>query len=150
MRVAEFIPTETFEPPSNTGLSSVSIPLFVSTISAGFPSPAESALEERLSLNDLLVEHPAATFFIRVEGDSMIEAGIFSGDILVVDRATPARHGCVVVAILNGEFTVKRLNTKNPQPRLEPANPLFHPIDITEEMDFRIWGVVRYAIHHTY
>lgn len=150
MRIAEFIPSETFESSVSSAKSVYTFPLFVSRISAGFPSPAETSLEDRLSLNDLLIEHPAATFFIRVEGDSMTEAGIFSGDLLVVDRAAPVRHGCVVVAILDGEFTVKRLNLRQSRPCLEPANPAYDVIEIQEEMDFRVWGVVRYAIHHTY
>jgi DNA polymerase V len=129
------------------GEPKLTYPLYITKLPAGFPSPAECAMEERLNLNDLLIQRPAATFFVRVEGDSMIEAGILSGDLLIVDRAAPVRHGCVIVAVLHGEFTVKRLITRDTRPRLDPANPAYRSIPLTGEMDFRVWGVVRYAIH---
>src|SRR6476661_8507117 len=86
------------------------LPYFEVGVSAGFPSPADDEIERPLDLHDLLVKHPSATFFIRVDGDSMEGAGIYTGDILVVDRALKAEHGTVVVALFNGEFTVKRLH----------------------------------------
>ncbi|HPC48368.1 MAG TPA: translesion error-prone DNA polymerase V autoproteolytic subunit, partial [Deltaproteobacteria bacterium] len=87
---------------------SLSVPLYTARVSAGFPSPADAFVDGRLDLNEHLVAHPAATFFVRVEGTSMIDAGIHPGDILIVDRALEPRNGSVVVAVLDGEFTVKR------------------------------------------
>lgn len=123
------------------------LPLFASPVSAGFPSPAEEVLDRRLNLHEFLVEHPAATFFVRVDGESMIDVGIFSGDILVVDRAAPVRHGSIIVSVVDGEFTVKILHAKGTRPQLRPANCLYKPIDLGEGVDFQVWGVVRYAIH---
>jgi DNA polymerase V len=123
------------------------LPLVNGTISAGFPSPAEDHIEQALDLNELLIQHPAATFFVKVEGQSMIDAGIHSGDILVVDKAIVAQHNKVVVAVVNGEFTVKRIHLKGENILLVPENKTFHPIEIGREMDFQIWGVVTYVIH---
>ncbi len=124
-----------------------SIPLVASYVEGGFPSPAEDSIEKELNLNELLIEHPAATFFIRVQGDSMQEAKIDSGDILIVDRSTPPSSGRIVVAVLNGEFTVKRLLVKEGRIFLKAENSKFPLIAINEETDFRIWGVVTYIIH---
>src|SRR4029079_15859199 len=96
------------------------LPLFLSRIAAGFPSPADDYLEKRLDLNDLVIKPPAATFFVCVEGDSMRDAGILSGDILVVDRSIEPSHGKIVVAVLNGEFTVKRLHADSVRVALKP------------------------------
>lgn len=123
------------------------LPLFLSRIWAGFPSPADDYLDRTLDLNEFLISHPAATFFVKVEGDSMINAGINSGDILVVDRSVEPKNRHVVVAVLNGEFTVKRLLKENGHVRLCPDNPRYQPIEITPEIDFDIWGVVRHVIH---
>ena len=99
------------------------------------------------NLNHELIEHPAATFFVRVSGDSMIAAGIFPGDILMIDKAIEARNNHIVIAILNGEFTVKRLKVADGKVFLWPENALYPPIEITETMEFQVWGVVTYAIH---
>lgn len=132
------------------GASSQSpVPLFQENVSAGFPSPAENYIENSLDLNDLMIKHPASTFFVRVQGDSMNEAGISSGDILVVDKALEASSGRIIVAIINGEFTVKRLMIHARGVFLEPANPKYRTIAISEEMDFQVWGVVTYVIHKT-
>ncbi len=125
---------------------SVKPPLFTDAVAAGFPSPAADYCEGRLDLNDLCVKHPAATYFIKAEGDSMIEAGIFSGDILVVDRSLTAKHGDIVVATFNGEHTVKKLETK-PTLRLVPMNSSYAPIDIPEDTDIDIFGVATHALH---
>ncbi|WP_018693810.1 translesion error-prone DNA polymerase V autoproteolytic subunit [Algicola sagamiensis] len=117
------------------------IPLMLEAIPAGFPSPAQDYIEKSLDLNELCIRHPAATFFLRVEGDSMVEAGIYSGDILIVNKALTAQHGDIVVAALFGEFTVKTLE-KYPQLRLVPSNRNYQPIVITEEMEMTIFGVV--------
>ena len=124
-----------------------SIPFSVSMISAGFPSPAESHLDTSLDLHDLMVEHPAATFFVRVCGDSMINAGIHNNDILVVDRSKEAKNNDIIVAILFGEFTVKRWISKKNRAFLKAENTQYSPIEITADSDFEIWGVVTYAIH---
>ena len=123
------------------------IPFFVSTIKAGFPSPADDFLENRLNLNELLIEHPEATFFVQVSGDSMINAGIHSGDKLIVDRSLQARNGDVIVAVIDNEFTVKRLKKVANKIYLIPENPNYHPIYIRPGSDFIIWGVVKHVIH---
>lgn len=124
-------------------------PTYTSTISAGFPSPAEDYVEKNLDLNELVIKHPSATFFVKVEGDSMKDAGIQSGDLLVVDRSVEAADGKIVVVILNGEFTVKRIWIRGKHIRLIPENPLYSPIEVTEDSDFQVWGVVTYVIHKT-
>lgn len=126
-------------------------PIFSSKVPAGFPSPADDYIEQKLDLNEHLVTHPAATFFVRVEGHSMKDAGINSGDILVVDRSVKPIHGKVVVAILHGEFTVKRLSMTEDTPptiTLIAENDDYPDIPITEEMEFSIWGVVTSVIHN--
>jgi DNA polymerase V len=99
------------------------------------------------NLNHELIKHPVATFFVRVSGDSMINAGIFPGDILMIDKAIEARHNHIVIAILNGEYTVKRLKVVDGKVFLWPENASYQPIEITETMEFQVWGVVTYAIH---
>jgi DNA polymerase V len=116
-------------------------------IQAGFPSAADDPLEMPLDLHAMMVKKPAATFFIRVEGDSMKGAGIYSKDLLVVDRSITDYENKIVVARINDEFTVKRLIKENTTIILKPENPNYPPIQIREEMDFEIWGVVTFAIH---
>ncbi len=123
--------------------------LFSSQIPAGFPSPADDFLEKRLDLNEYLIENKSATFLIRVHGDSMINAGIIDGDLLVVDRSAQPTNGKIVLGVLNGEFTVKRIDKRRNKLLLIPENDDFQPIEITNEMDFKIWGVVTFAIHKT-
>ncbi len=122
-------------------ISKLSIPLYVESVSAGFPSPAQDFVERTLDLNELCIQHPSATFFVRAQGDSMVEAGIHSGDILVVDRSLTARHGDIVIACLHGEMTVKTLELK-PHVLLRPKNKAYRPIEITEESQLEIFGVV--------
>lgn len=121
------------------------LPLYITRVRAGFPTPNEGEIEEKLDLNAHLIQHPAATFFVRVEGSSMIDAGINEGDLLIVDRAKQPQDGDVILAVLDGEFTVKRLSKKG-KLFLEPANEDFAPIEITEDMDFQVWGVVTYTV----
>ncbi len=121
------------------------LPLYETAVQAGFPSPAEDIVERKLDLNELLISHPAATFFVRAQGSSMKGAGIASGDILVVDRAEQAREGSIVIAIVHGEFTVKRLHKEKGSFFLMPENKDFPSIKITEEIE--VWGVVTYVIH---
>lgn len=125
----------------------VLLPLLLARVAAGFPSPTDDYLDGRLDLNERLVRHPAATFFVRVEGDSMIEDGIHSGDTLVVDRAVAPSSGRVVVAIVNGEMTVKRLARRNGRLFLDPGHPRYSPIELHADMDAAIWGVVTFVIH---
>lgn len=110
------------------------LPEFLASVSAGFPSPADDYIEKRLDLNELIIKHPHATFFVRVAGDSMRDAGILSGDILVVDRAIAPSHGKIVVAVINGKFTVKRIHIDSQE-------------YVNQEADFQVWGVVTYVIH---
>ena len=125
----------------------ITTPFSLSYVCAGFPSPAENYLDKALDLNELMINHPEATFFVRVSGDSMIGAGICHNDILVVDRACEPKSNDVVVALVSGEFTVKRWIKKGRSMYLQPENINYHTIKITEEMNFEIWGVVTYAIH---
>ena len=122
-------------------------PLYLSPVRAGFPSPAGDAVDRPLDLHEHLVSNPAATFFVRAVGDSMVEAGIHEGDLLVVDRSVEASHGRIVVAALDGELTVKRLKRRAGRVFLAPANPGYPEIDITEREELHLWGVVVYVIH---
>jgi DNA polymerase V len=123
------------------------INLYHERAQAGFPSPAEDYIDCALDLNEYLIKHPSATFFVRVHGDSMKGAGIFHDDILIVDRALEARDQSVVLAILDGEFTVKRLNIRGTKTYLLPENKHYMPIEITEGNDFQVWGIVTNVIH---
>ena len=126
----------------------LTLPVFASSVAAGFPSPADDYIEERIDLNNHLVKHPAATFFAKANGDSMVQLGILSGDLLIVDRAVTPQHGSVVIAALNGEMVCKVLDVR--QKRLLSANNKYPPIPIPEEMDMVIEGVVIHSVryHH--
>jgi DNA polymerase V len=136
--------TEIYSPDQS---SSCARPLHVATVSAGFPSPAEDYVEGLLDLNKHLIQHPAATYFVRVAGDSMIEAGIHSGDLLIVDRSLEPQDKNVVIANLNGELTVKRIRLLRGKITLVPENKSYSPQSIGRNTDFEVWGVVRYVIH---
>lgn len=123
------------------------LPFYQDPVSAGFPSPAEDHIEEKLDLNDLLIKHPSATYFLKVSGNSMIKAGIHHNDILIVDRSLEPTNGKVVIASLNGELTVKRLRCDGKKVQLVAENDAYKPIEITGEEDLRIWGVVTNVIH---
>ncbi len=123
------------------------IPFYQSNVPAGFPSPAEDFMDLDLNLQEYLVQNPSATFCVRVTGDSMQNAGIYSGDVMVVDRALEPQNNAIVLAILDGEFTVKRIQKKGQELYLKPENSKFKPIQITEEMNFQVWGVVTHIIH---
>lgn len=126
------------------------LPLYSNSVSAGFPSPADDYIERKLDLNQFLIHHPASTFFVRASGDSMKDAGIQSGDLLIVDKSLEATHGKIIIAAINGELTVKRLYRQSNQVQLLPANQDYLPIDISTEQDIVIWGVVTHVIHETY
>ncbi len=122
------------------------VPVFVVRISAGFPSPADDYLDHPLDFNELLIAHPAATFAVRVVGNSMQGVGIFPGDIAVIDRAVTATDGKIILAILDGDFTIKRYRVRAGEAWLEAAHADFANIPITEDSAFEVWGVVRHTI----
>lgn len=123
------------------------LPYFDGRVPAGFPSPAEDYLEVPLDLNEYLVENKAATFLMRVDGDSMERAGIHDGDLLIVDRSARAISGSIVVVAVNGEYTVKRLRVSGEQVWLVPENPKYKPLSIAAGEELHVFGVVRHAIH---
>lgn len=118
-------------------------------VAAGFPSPAGDYIENDLSLKNLLVRNESSTFFVQVKGNSMQDANIFDGDILVVDKSLNPSKESILVCFIDGEFTVKRVNKIGKDYFLIPANKEFQPIKIEEGSDFRLWGVVTYVIHKT-
>lgn len=126
---------------------SLHLPLFGSSVEAGFPSSADDHLERSLDLNEELVRHPSATFFIRAKGESMRDAGIHAGDVLVVDRSVTPSDRQIVIAMIDGEFAVKRFRKFGAKLFLEAANPDFPFIQIGENQQLVIWGVVTYVIH---
>jgi DNA polymerase V len=126
---------------------SYQLPIFASKVQAGFPSPADDYIEGYLDLNNKFIKHPSATFVLQATGESMQDAGIFSGDWLLVDRSIEPIDGHIVIAAINGELTVKRLSKKRGQVQLLPANPQFQPINITEDQEMVIWGVVTLVLH---
>lgn len=121
-------------------------PMAQDGIHAGFPSPATDYMTQAIDLNKELVKHPAATFYGRVVGDSMIDAGVDEGDILVIDRSLTAKDGDMAVCFVDGEFTLKYLRMKDNELTLVPANPNYPQIHISEGVEFRMWGVVTYII----
>ncbi|NTW82363.1 MAG: translesion error-prone DNA polymerase V autoproteolytic subunit [Chlorobiaceae bacterium] len=125
----------------------LSMPFAETGVAAGFPSPADDFMELSLDLNKALIQHPAATFYARVKGTSMTDAGIENGDILVIDKSLDPKDGDIAVCFLDGEFTVKRIACREEGLFLVPANNEFRPIRITDENDFLVWGVVTYIIH---
>lgn len=122
------------------------LPLFIARVSAGFPSPADDHIDKNLDLNEFLIKHPAATFFVRVAGNSMVNAGIRSGDLLIVDKALEPADNKIVVAALNGELTVKRIRKIKGKLFLAPENNEYQPIEIDPEAQFEVWGVVTHVI----
>ena len=123
--------------------------IYEPTVSAGFPSPAEDYLDTDLNLHKYLVKHPAATFFVRAKGYSMDDAGISDGDLLVIDKSVEVKNRDIIIACLNGEFTVKRYIKEKHKTYLQAENKSgsYPNIDISMEMDFEVWGVVTYTIH---
>ena len=122
-------------------------PLMSSTVVAGFPSPAEQYVERPLDLNERRVARPAATYFVRAQGDSMSGAGVQDGDLLVVDRSLEPEDGSMVIACVDGEFTVKTYRRDRAGVRLEAANPAYPPIKFAGEMELRVFGVVTAVVH---
>jgi DNA polymerase V len=123
------------------------LPLYSHSVRAGFPSPADDYVSEALDLNEHLIAHKEATYFLRAKGHSMTGAGIQDGDLLVVDRSLTPSHRCVVIAVVDGEFTVKRLSKRGSKIRLLAENPDFAPMEFNEGQELLIWGVVTSVIH---
>ena len=135
-------------PAGGTTRPPLHLPLFGCLVAAGFPSPADDYIEQELDLHEHLIHHPAATFYVRAQGDSMQGVGIFSGDLLVVDRALTAANGSTIIAVLDGQIVCKTLRLqKGGPPSLEAANPVYRPIVIDEGQDFEVWGVVTAVVH---
>ncbi len=126
----------------------LSLPLFLVRAAAGFPSPADDFLDQNLDLNEYIIKNPSATFYVKAAGDSMEKAGIFEGDLIVIDRSKKAVHNSIVLAVINGDFTLKRiLFTNAGKIILSPENSKYQSIEITDGMDFEIWGVATNVIH---
>ena len=123
------------------------IPLFNDSVSAGFPSPADDYTEENIDLNEHLISNPFSTFFLRVKGDSMINAGIKDKDLIIVDKSLTARPGNIIIAMIDGEFTIKRLSIKNNELYLKSENHNYPDFRFKNHIDVQIWGVVIYSIH---
>ncbi|MBP4049439.1 translesion error-prone DNA polymerase V autoproteolytic subunit [Chromobacterium violaceum] len=127
--------------PAHSASHAALLPLALSPVRAGFPSPADDCMDASLNLQDYLVADPPATFMVRVQGDSMRDAGILDRDLLVVDKGLAPRHGDIVVAVVDGEFTVKRLHRKDGRCALLAANPAYPPIVPEDGQELQIWGV---------
>ena len=126
-----------------------SIPMFLDKISPGFPSPATDYMENKLDLNEHLIKHPAATFIVKASGFSMIDAGIHSGDLLIIDRSITPQNNNIVVASIFGDLTVKKLKKKKNTLFLISASDHYPSIEVKEEMECFVWGVVTFIIHAT-
>ena len=123
------------------------IPLLNDSVSAGFPSPADDYTEENIDLNEHLISNPFSTFFLRVKGDSMINAGIKDKDLIIVDKSLIAKPGNIIIAMIDGEFTIKRLSIKNNELYLKAENNNYPDFRFKNHIDVQIWGVVIYSIH---
>lgn len=126
------------------------IPYFPGGVSCGFPSPADDFAENDLDLNEYLIQHPASTFFVRARGNSMVDAAIFDGDILIIDKSLEPRNNSIVLACIDGEFLIKRFVKKDRKVFLEACNPEFKIIEVTENANFSVEGVVTSVIHVIY
>ncbi len=129
-------------------VSELNLPMVDGGISAGFPSPAQDYIDLKIDLNKELVANPSSTFYGRVRGTSMRDAGITDGDILIIDKSIEPKDGDTVVCFIDGEFTLKYIKTEVDAVYLVPANENYKPIKVTEDNNFCIWGVVTYSIHH--
>ena len=132
----------------NSATKRFRIPLLNDSVSAGFPSPADDYTEENIDLNEHLISNPFSTFFLRVKGDSMINAGIKDKDLIIVDKSLIAKPGNIVIAMIDGEFTIKRLSIKNDELYLKAENHNYPDISFRNHIDIQIWGVVIYSIHN--
>ena len=132
---------------ADSNKDSTKIPIFTEQVKVGWPSPADDYIERPIDLNEYLVSNAAATYLVRASGDSMINAGINDNDILVVDRSIKPAHGKVIIAVLDGQMTVKRLHKRSGKIILMPENDLYKPIEIEDHMNIEIWGVVTSSVH---
>jgi len=144
---ASFLGMEIETPVPFQKRTSLKLPLVSASVEAGFPSPADDHLERGIDLNEELIRNPAATFLVRVKGDSMRDAGIHAGDVLIVDKSLTPTDRKIVVAMIDGNFTVKRFRKRGGRVFLEAENPDFSPIEVTEGQELSIFGVVSYIIH---
>lgn len=126
----------------SVGSQSIRLPLCSHKVAAGFPSPADDYIEGRLSLDEHLVQHKESTFFVRAKGSSMVNAGIFDGNLLVVDKSLTPSSGDIVIAVIDGEMTVKRLINRDGKVILKPENSRFKDIELKEGQELQVWGVV--------
>lgn len=126
--------------------SELHLPIADEGIKAGFPSPAQDFMDLAIDLNKELVKHPASTFYGRIKGDSMIDAGIFDGDILIIDKSLDPKDGDMAVCYIDGEFTIKHIKIEKSLVYLIPANDHYKPITVTPQNEFQIWGIVTYSI----
>ena len=126
----------------------ISIPLLVNSVSAGFPSPADDYTEQNIDLNEHLIRNPFSTFFLKVQGHSMINSGIQDQDLIIVDKSLTAKTGDIVIAMVDGSFTIKRLDKKNNELYLKAENHNYPDINFKNHVDIQIWGVVTYSIHN--
>ena len=131
----------------NSTTKKFKVPLLSDSVSAGFPSPADDNTEENIDLNENLISNPSSTFFLRVKGDSMINAGIKDKDLIIVDKSLTARPGNIIIAMIDGEFTMKRLSMKNNELYLKAENLNYPEFKFKNHIDIQIWGVVIYSIH---
>lgn len=145
-KLAEILSSHEIVHPSPCAIN-CKIPLFTSTVAAGFPSPADDYVDKWLDLNELLVPEKESTFFVRVKGESMLDANIHPGDLLIVDRSREAKDGDVVIAVVDGELTVKRLSLTGNTVALIPANPVFPPIHLKDGQELMVWGIVTHSVH---
>lgn len=134
---------EIFKAETNTELA---LPIADDGIKAGFPSPAQDFMDLAIDLNRELIKHPSSTFYGRVKGDSMIDAGIHDGDILIIDKSLEPKNGDMAVCFIDGDFTIKYIRIEKNVIWLQPANEQYQPIKVTQENDFLIWGIVTYSI----
>lgn len=141
------IRSEVLKPIRLDGILSIKIPLYATYISAGFPSPADDYIEDQIDLGRYLVQNPTSTYLMRVKGNSMVDANIHDGDILVIDKALKPENGLPVICFLDGEFTVKAFKKIKDKAYLMPANPDYRPIEVSGEMNMGIWGVVVWILH---
>lgn len=142
-KIADSKNLEFFSANTSTNLS---LPFFDGGIAAGFPSPAQDYIDLKIDLNTELISNPSSTFYARVKGTSMQDAGIMDGDILVIDKSLEPHDGATAVCFIDGEFTLKYIKIETDAIYLVPANPKFQPIKVTEENDFCIWGIVTFSI----
>ena len=146
MSAPKTVALEVFTPILNPDKSHCSIPMYADHVEAGFPSPAQDYVDQCIDLNELCIRHPATAFFVRVKGDSMLEGGIYDGDILIVEGSLDPRHGDIVVACIDDSLTVKRFEL-HPEPRLAPMNRAYQPVAINPDNEINIVGVVTNVIH---